>query len=215
MAHLGVEGVAALAVCTFAAYVFNACYHGFCEATGPIVGFKYGAKDFTELKFFVIQSAVLAALISLAAYVLAVLFGAPVLGFFSSSEGAALALARENFPVFALSLLILCLNMLAGYFFSAVGDGRRAALIAFCRASGFSIAAALLLPQWLGDLGLWLAGPAAEAATLVVAAALLWFERWRWGFGWRRLKSPAGRRAQDGRRFRKRRQARFIPRGRS
>ena len=183
MAHLGVDGVAALAVCTFAAYVFNACYHGFCEATGPIVGFKYGAKDFRDLRSFVIQSTILAALISVSAFVLAVLLGDSVLRFFSSDEGAALALARENFPVFSLSLLILCLNMLAGYFFSAVGDGRRAALIAFCRASGFSIAAVLLLPRWLGDLGLWLAGSAAEAATLLVAAVLLWFERRRWGFG--------------------------------
>lgn len=182
MAHLGVEGVAALAVCSFAAYVFNACYHGFCEATGPIVGYKYGAKDFTDLRRFVLQSTGLALLISLAAYGLAVLFGHPLLGFFSSEEGAALALARENFPVYALTLLMLCLNMLFGYFFSAVGDGRRAAVIAFCRASGFSIAAVLIFPQWLGDRGLWFAAPAAEAATLVVAAVLLWLERRRWGF---------------------------------
>lgn len=183
MAHLGVEGVAALAVCTFAAYVFNACYHGYCEATGPIVGFKYGARDFRDLRSFVIQSTVLAALISLTAYVLAMLFGNDVLGFFSKSEGTGLALARENFPVYALSILLLCLNMLAGYFFSAVGDGRRAAVIAFCRASGFAVAAVLLLPRWLGDLGLWLAGPTAEAATLIVAAALLWRKRRQWGFG--------------------------------
>ena len=39
LAAYGVDGVAALATATFTAYVFNAAYHGFCEAAGPIIAY--------------------------------------------------------------------------------------------------------------------------------------------------------------------------------
>ena len=70
---------------------------------------------------------------SLAAYGLSVLFAAPVLGFFAPQDSHVFELVLANFGYFALSLLLLCPNMFAAYLFTAMGDGKRAAIVSFCR----------------------------------------------------------------------------------
>ena len=69
---------------------------------------------------------------SLAAYGLSVLFAAPVLGFFAPQDSHVFELVLANFGYFALSLLLLCPNMFAAYLFTAMGDGKRAAIVSFC-----------------------------------------------------------------------------------
>ena len=52
-------------------------------------------------------------------------------------------------------------NVLASAFFTALGNGLISALISFLRTLLFQVAAVLLLPQWLGIDGIWLAITAA------------------------------------------------------
>lgn len=49
MYWLGVDGVAALTIASYSTYVFNSIFYGFCEATAPILGYKYGEQNWTEL----------------------------------------------------------------------------------------------------------------------------------------------------------------------
>ena len=99
---------------------------------------------------------------SLAAYGLSVLFAAPVLGFFAPQDSHVFELVLANFGYFALSLLLLCPNMFAAYLFTAMGDGKRAAIVSFCRTFLFTVLAIECLPLAVGEIGLWFAVPLAE-----------------------------------------------------
>ena len=87
-----------------------------------------------------------------------------------------------NFGYFALSLLLLCPNMFAAYLFTAMGDGKRAAIVSFCRTFLFSVLAIECLPLLIGELGLWLSVPLAEAMTFVLSAVLIVRNRRRYGY---------------------------------
>ena len=180
--RLGVDGVAALTVASYSTYVFNSVFYGFCEATSPILGYKYGEQNWKELAQVFGNSVRIAAVFSLAAYILSLLFARPVLGFFAPEDSAVYRLVLENFRWFAVSLLLLLPNMFAAYLFTAVGDGKRAAVVSFCRTFLFSILCIEGLPLLLGDIGLWLAVPMAELLTLVLSTVLVLTNRRRYGF---------------------------------
>lgn len=182
MQRLGVDGVAALTIASYSTYVFNSIFYGFCEATSPILGYKYGEQNWTELARVFHNSLVIMAVISIAAYGLSVLFAGPVLGFFTDRDSDVFELVLANFGWFALSLLLLCPNMFAAYLFTALGDGKRAAIVSFCRTFLFTVLAIECLPELIGDLGLWLSVPVAEAFTFVLSAVLVLGGRRRYGY---------------------------------
>ena len=107
------------------------------------------------------------------AYGSAVVFAEPVLAFFVDRGTPVFTLVLENFALYAISLLFLCPNMFAAYFFTAFGDGKRAAAISFCRTFVFMAASIEILPQFLGDLGLWLSFPAAEILAFFVSVCFI------------------------------------------
>ncbi len=179
---LGVDGVAALTIASYSTYVFNSIFYGFCEATGPILGYKYGEQNWPELARVLKNSFIIMAVLSLAAYGLSVLFARPVLAFFTPEDSPVFSLVLENFDYFALSLLLLCPNMFAAYLFTALGDGKRAAVVSFCRTFLFTVLAIECLPQVIGEIGLWLSVPVAETLTLILSLTLIVRSRRRYGY---------------------------------
>lgn len=182
LAHLGLNGVAALTIAGYSTYVFNSVFYGFCEASAPIVGFKYGARDWPELARVFKNSLLIMAGFGVVAYTSAVLFAEPVLAFFVDRDTAVFTLVRENFSIYALSLLLLCPNMFTAYFFTAFGDGKRAGILSFCRTFLFLVLAIEILPEVLGDLGLWLAVPTAELLAFCVCVVFILKNRRRYGY---------------------------------
>lgn len=182
MLWLGVDGVAALTIASYSTYVFNSIFYGFCEATGPILGYKYGEQNWKELAHVFKNSLVIMTVFSLGAYGLSIIFAKPVLAFFTPETSPVFDLVLANFGLFALSLLLLCPNMFAAYLFTAMGDGKRAALVSFCRTFLFTVLAIECLPNLIGEIGLWLAVPVAEALTFILSVVLIAANRRRYGY---------------------------------
>lgn len=182
MLWLGVDGVAALTIASYSTYVFNSIFYGFCEATGPILSYKYGEQNWKELAHVFKNSLVIMTVFSLGAYGLSIIFAKPVLAFFTPETSPVFDLVLANFGLFALSLLLLCPNMFAAYLFTAMGDGKRAALVSFCRTFLFTVLAIECLPNLIGEIGLWLAVPVAEALTFILSVVLIAANRRRYGY---------------------------------
>ncbi len=85
--------------------------------------------------------------------------------------------------VFAMYWAFGPMAMLSSYF-QASGDSVRAALLSLPRTYLFSIPLIFLLPQILGETGIWLAGPMAESLMLVLAAATLVHLSQNRGYRW-------------------------------
>ena len=164
----GVDGVAALSVATFTLFVFNACYHGFCEASGPIAAFKAGAQDALGLRQTITNSITLLAALSFIAYGLALLTGDTIFRLFSEASPAVIQLLNEHFPGFALSLLFSGLNLYGAYALAALHRGRTAAGLTLIRTFALPVAFVLFAPRVMGNDCLWLALVAAEGLTFAV-----------------------------------------------
>lgn len=179
---LGIDGVAALTVAMYSTYVFNSIFYGFCEASSPLLSYKYGKRDWAQLRKVHHQALILMAAFSVLAYGLSRLLARPVLAFFSPEGSAVFNLVMENFHLYALSLFFLCPNMFAAYFFTAFGDGKRAAVVSFCRTFLFMAIAVETLPHVFGEIGLWIAAPASECASFILSSVMVWRNRRRYGY---------------------------------
>ena len=154
LAELGVDGVAALSVATFTVFVFNAAYHGYCEAV---------------------------------AHMCSSVAGSAVFGYFAAENTTVIALLKIAYPIQALSLLFLGLNLFLTYALAALAFGGCASAVSLLRTFILPCAAIAVLPAAaeaiessglaqlveLSASPLWFAVPFAELVTLFAAGALL------------------------------------------
>jgi len=97
------------------------------------------------------------------------------------------AIARETGKILPLAVALFFLfgpsMMLAGYF-QATGDAARSAVLNVSRTYLFALPLTFTLPYLFGEIGIWLAGPAAESLMLVLTLLLLYRIRREHGLRW-------------------------------
>ncbi len=146
---------------------------GLSQAMQTITGNNYGAGLLTRST----ASLRLALLISFG-FCITVQLGftsfAPQIASAFVADAAVVAKVADIMPVIvALFLLAGPLMMLASHF-QAIGDATRAAVLSLSKPFAFAIPLTFALPLWLGEAGVWQAGPSAEALLFCVAIAILW-----------------------------------------
>ena len=75
------------------------------------------------------------------------------------------------------------LSIFASALFTAFSDGLVSAVISFARTLVFLVGMLLLLPKVLGEVGIWLAVPAAELLGLLVSIGFLFWGRRVYQYG--------------------------------
>lgn len=183
MARMGLAGVAANAVSGYLSFVEYMFILGFMQGLCPLSarcggsGDRAGARAWlgTALKASLAVAAGLAAL--------GIAFPEALTRIFLAADGRGaslpevIPLAKTAIVFVALSFLPGTYSAMATAFFSSVGEARSAALIASLRGLVLVSAFAIILPLALGDIGIWLALPAAEILTFALAA--LKMREWR------------------------------------
>ena len=181
---LGEPGVAAITIVLYAQFLLIALFLGFSMGVAPVFSFNHGAERYDRLRAVFAHCARFILLGALAIFAAAQLLAPVIVGVFSPAGTQVYDLALGGFRLFAPAFLFAGVNIFASALFTALGDGKRSALISFARTFGFLMAGLLLLPRLLGVPGVWLAVPAAEVLSCVLSGLLLW--RNRGMYGWKK-----------------------------
>lgn len=173
MRYIGEDGVAAYGIIMYVSFIFAAIFIGYSIGSAPVIGYHYGAGNYTELKGLFRKSLCLITLWNIVLTILAVLTAQPLAQIFVGYDASLTALTRRALTLYSLSFLCMGLNIFGSAFFTALGNGVVSAAISFLRTLLFQVAAVLLLPLLLGLDGIWLAIVAAEVLALVVTVFFL------------------------------------------
>ena len=173
MRYIGEDGVAAYGIIMYVSFIFAAIFIGYSIGNAPVIGYHYGAGNYTELKGLFRKSLCLITLWNIVLTILAVLTAQPLAQIFVGYDASLTALTRRALTLYSLSFLCMGLNIFGSAFFTALGNGVVSAAISFLRTLLFQVAAVLLLPLLLGLDGIWLAIVAAEVLALVVTVFFL------------------------------------------
>ena len=179
----GEDGVASITIVMYFQFVFTAVFFGFSIGVAPVISYKYGAQDLPQLKKLVRICLIFVLTASGGAYLLSRVTIAPCLALFTAPGSGVYGITIQGFPLYALSFLMMGLSIFASALFTAFSDGLVSAVISFARTLVFLVGMLLLLPKVLGEVGIWLAVPAAELLGLLVSIGFLFWGRRVYQYG--------------------------------
>ena len=155
-------------------FLLTALYIGFSMGVAPVISYNYGKQDNVRLKkvFSICMRFII--LVSIVIFGLAIAFGSPLVSFFSEKGTPVYEIARKGFLIFPYSFLFCGLNIFTSATFTALSNGKLSAVLSFLRTFGLILVFLLILPEFMGAAGVWLAVPIAELITMVVALSFLY-----------------------------------------
>ena len=174
LAFAGEDGVAAVSIIMYLQFLFIGVYFGFSMGMAPPLSYAYGDRKIDVCRkleqyahrFFAIAPLVIYAL---------TYFLAPVgVSCFANTASPVFPIAVSGMRIYGLGFLFSGINIYAAVRMMAYGKGYFSGLITFLRSFALLLLFLTVLPQKFGLKGVWLAVPAAEVLTLLVA---VWFLR--------------------------------------
>ncbi|MEY8020267.1 MATE family efflux transporter [Muriicola sp. SD30] len=150
----------------------------------PIAGYNYGAQKFKRVKESINTAIMYAAIVATVVFIGLMVFPAEITGLFLSSrtdmspdELASNIFVLENTPaamrwVFG-ATPIIAIQLIGAAYFQAVGKAVPALLLTLTRQGFFFIPLILILPNYLGELGVWLSFPIADTLSTIVTGYFL------------------------------------------
>ena len=166
---IGEDGVAAITIVLYGQFLFTSMYLGFSMGVAPVFSFNYGDKNYDQLKRIYKICMYFITVSSIVILVMALVFAEPIVGIFSGRDSRTYEIAADGFFLFSLNYIFAGINIFASAMFTAFGDGKRSAIISFCRTFIFIVVSILVLPLVMGVTGVWLSVPLAEFVTLFIS----------------------------------------------
>ncbi|MFY1111652.1 MAG: MATE family efflux transporter [Methanosarcinaceae archaeon] len=146
----------------------------------PIVGYNYGAKQFSRVIESVKVALKLSTLLSLAGFLLFFLFPEQILSIFSPDAELA-AVGTNAMRIVVLVLPFISFQVIGTTVFQALGMPKPAFILSLARQLLFLLPLVLVLPRFYGLNGVWASFPISDFMAFVLAVGLLWWEYRRFG----------------------------------
>lgn len=145
---------------------------GMSQGLQPVVGTNFGAKRYDRVAASVRVFSWGGLLLAGFFWILALALPGQILQLFGV-EASLIAQGVGYFRLFYMAFVLYGVMVMAVTFFQAIGDGKKASLIVLGRQLVVFVPLALLLPQWLGIAGVWLAQPLVDTVIILLGVWLM------------------------------------------
>jgi MATE family, multidrug efflux pump len=173
ISRLGMDGVAALTIINNIWLMGLFTSIGMCDALQPIISQNFGARNPERITEFLKMASY--AVLAVAVIMITAMLIYPDLLISIFLESGAIntrEIAAEFMFYLWPAFLFIGLNILLTVYFTSMQKPLESTYIAFLRSFILPATALLLLPLWIGDVGMYIALPLAEALTFIVAVLL-------------------------------------------
>jgi Na+-driven multidrug efflux pump len=146
---------------------------GISQGAQPILGYNYGAQQYYRV-FETVKKAIYAASgVSFVGFLFVQIFNYQIVSLFNGNPQL-IALGGQGIRIMLSMLPIIGFQVIAAQYFQAIGKAKYALLFTMSRQVLMLIPMILLLPQYLGLTGIWLAGPVADLAAAALTGVFLY-----------------------------------------
>lgn len=171
--YLGTDGVAAISIILYCQFLFSSIFFGFSIGATPLIGYGWGAKKYSYTHNLIKLCLKLITFFSIIMFIFSFLGSNFVTGLFCRPDNDVYYIASHGLKLFSFSFLMGGISIITSTIFTALGDGKKSAIISFLRIFVFSLFFLSVLPRILNVDGIWLAIPAAEGVMLIIDAIFL------------------------------------------
>ena len=170
--HGGDLAIGAFGIVNRVSFIFIMIVMGFNQGMQPIAGYNYGARQMSRVMEVFWLTVKCATVITTVGFLQCELFPRLIAGVFTSDEEL-LSYAIFGLRVTLVMYPLVGFQMVVSNFFQSIGMASRAIFLSLTRQLIFLIPMLLILPNFLGIVGVWVSMPAADAAAVIVAFVML------------------------------------------
>ena len=147
---------------------------GFSQGTQPIVGFNYGAKQYSRVRKIYRLAIICNLVISFIGWCMFQFFPRQLLSIFGTGDAQYFEFSIRFMRIFLFMALLNGVQLISSNFFSAIGKPLKGLLLSMTRQVFFLIPLILLLPLVMGGIdGVLYSGPTADFIAFVVTAIFI------------------------------------------
>lgn len=150
---------------------------GIATGAQPIIGFNYGAQNYDRVKKALEISLIASEVVSVVAFLIFQFAPMSVVSLFGSEEGLYNEFAVMAFRIFLLLCPLTGFQTITAVYLQAVGKPIKSAILSLARQIIFFIPAALILPAYMGVIGVLWTGPVADGLAFILSLILIIYER--------------------------------------
>ena len=145
---------------------------GITQGFLPIAGFNYGAGYYGRVKESVELSIKYAAVLATLIFIVILIFAKSITTIFTNDELVITQTPEALSWVFAASPII-AIQLIGAAYFQAAGKARKALFLTLSKQGFFLIPLVLILPNFLGIFGVWIAFPIADVLSTIITGYYL------------------------------------------
>ncbi len=146
---------------------------GISQGVQPIIGFNYGAKQYSRVREAYLLAIKWNMIISAIGFFLLQCFPQYIISLFGNGDKLYLEFAVLFMRIYLFMVLVNGVQLLSSSFFTAIGKAMKGALLALTRQVFFLIPLILALPLRFGIMGVLFAGPVADFMAFILSVALV------------------------------------------
>jgi len=145
---------------------------GISQGVQPIIGFNYGAKQYSRVREAYLLAIKWNLVVSAVGFFLFQFFPHAIISLFGDGDQLYFEFAVLFMRIYLFMVLVNGVQLLSSSFFTAIGKAMKGALLALTRQVFFLIPLLLILPLRFGIMGVLAAGPVADFAAFLLSVAL-------------------------------------------
>ncbi|MCB0446976.1 MAG: MATE family efflux transporter [Gelidibacter sp.] len=138
----------------------------------PIAGFNYGAKNYHRVREAINTAIKYAAILATLVFIVLMIFPEAITRMFTTDVDVIAQTPNDMRWVFA-ATPIIALQLIGAAYFQAIGKAIPALLLTLCRQGFFFIPLIMILPQFYGELGVWMSFPISDLLATIVTGYFL------------------------------------------
>lgn len=146
--------------------------YGITQGFLPIAGFNYGASKYKRVQKTITTAIVYASVLATLVFIALMVFPEAITRLFTTDKDVILQTPPAMRWVFA-AKPIIAVQLIGAAYFQAVGKAIPALLLTLTRQGFFFIPLILILPQFYGEFGVWVAFPISDILSTIVTAVFL------------------------------------------
>ena len=145
---------------------------GLTQGFLPIAGYNYGAQNYARVRETINTAIKYAMILATLVFVLLMVFPEEITRMFTSDVDVIRKTPSDMRWVFA-ATPIIAIQLIGAAYFQAIGKARPALLLTLTRQGFFFIPLILILPNFYGELGVWMSFPVSDVLSTFVTAYFL------------------------------------------
>ncbi|HML36614.1 MAG TPA: MATE family efflux transporter [Bacillota bacterium] len=172
MKYGGDMAVAAMGVINRSAMMLLMPIFGINQGAQPIIGFNYGARKYDRVKKTLKLAITAATVICIFGFILSELFSHQIIGVFNKDKEL-IEIGTRGIRIYLAMFPFVGAQVVITNYFQSVGKASRSILLSLTRQVLFLIPLVLILPNFFGLDGIWIAGPASDLSASLLSITFM------------------------------------------